>query len=112
MVRQLPVSDFRAIRKVLDPEDFADGPEGPDPEPTSLVSEEAWDDIVLFPDNVAIRTSSYHGHWLGFLVDLRRAWTDAIGWTEDEVYETMVYSMDEWDAVAFNASHGFYRQAI
>jgi len=58
MVKELPLTDFRAVRRVLEPSDFALVDDGPEPPPSDLVSENAWHSIMDLPDDVAIRTTS------------------------------------------------------
>lgn len=76
MVRQLDSDDFRARRKVLESDDFASTDGEPDPPPSDLISEEAWDGIMTLPDDVAIRTTSHLGEWVALLYHL---WGD--GWS-------------------------------
>ena len=42
MVRKLEADDFRAIRMVLEPDDFALTDGEPDPPPSDLVNSEVW----------------------------------------------------------------------
>jgi len=42
VTKKLSQSDFRAVRVVLEPEDFALGSDEPDPPPSDLISEKAW----------------------------------------------------------------------
>jgi hypothetical protein len=109
----MTLDDFRAVRSVLDPDDFAgrDSDE-PDPPPTDLISPEAWRSITLLPDDVAIRTTNWLGGVIGWLSKLQSDWVDLIGWTEDNIYTAMVDVIDEWDAALYNAVHGYYRQSI
>ena len=78
MVSKLPLSDFRAVRHKLDPEDFAFS-EGPDLAPTNLIDEETWSELTHLPDDVAIQTSDHNGHRLKLLQDLWGDWFTAIG---------------------------------
>jgi hypothetical protein len=61
MAKPLPKEDFRAVRIVLEPSDFAIGSEHPDPPPKDLISEKTWNHLVGLPDDVAIRTSNDFG---------------------------------------------------
>lgn len=112
MPKKLPTDDFRAIRVILEPDDFAYGPEGPDPAPTDLVDHDTWHDITLLPDDVSIRTSNYHGELLKRLSDLWGAWIEALGDDEDQLLGPMLDAADEFQACTFNALHGYYRQAF
>ena len=61
MVHGLPLTDFRAHRSVLDPDDFAGGDDLPDPPPSDLIDLDTWRGIVGLPDDVSVRTSNRHG---------------------------------------------------
>lgn len=65
MTKELSQSDFRAVRIVLEPEDFALGADEPDPPPSDLIAEKTWHGIMDLPDDVAIRTSDHNGKLLG-----------------------------------------------
>ena len=114
MSKPLPTDDFRAVRIVLEPEDFAltDGvPDVPD----DLVDQETWNGIMVLPDDVAIRTSNHKGGWLKELYHQQALWTEyAVGdsGNVDILFEAMLYTMDEIDAATFLNLHGFYRQSI
>jgi hypothetical protein len=60
MVHRLPLTDFRARRSVLDPDDFAGGDDLPDPPPSDLIDPDTWQGIVGLPDDVSVRTSNRH----------------------------------------------------
>ena len=111
MSKPLPLDDFRALRIVLEPEDFAFS-SGEEPPPSDLVDEETWHGITVLPDDVSVRTSSHHGSLLKILYDLWAAWIEAVGWNQDRLYDTILDAADEFQAVTFNALHGYYRQAI
>ena len=111
MSNALPPEDFRAVRRVLEPDDFAfsSGDELP---PSDLVDKETWYGITLLPEDVAIRTSNHHGDLLKMLYDLWKAWIEAVGENQDPLYATILNAADEFQAAIFNALHGFYRPAI
>ncbi len=110
MPKPLPASDFRAIRRVLEPEDFVfPGEELP---PSDLIDEYTWHSIMTLPDDVSIRTSNHYGNLLERLHELSGAWMEAVSEDQDPLHNTMLYVHDEFDAVIFNSLHGFYRQAI
>ncbi len=112
MAKPLDTADFRAIRIVLEPGDFAVSDGKPDI-PTNLVDNETWHGIVDLPDDVSIRTSNHQGIILKELYALQSTWTDhAIGDEQDLLFEVLLYTIDELDAALFNALHGYYRQAI
>lgn len=120
MVRKLDPADFRAVRKVLDPSDFALAGDEPDPPPTDLVSEETWDGIMTLPDDVSIRISDHHGTRLELLYSLWGDWITATGVPEspeeagefDEIYNCMLDAADCFQCASFNLLHGYYRAAL
>ena len=112
MAKPLDTADFRAIRIVLEPDDFAVSDDKPD-RPTNLVDKKTWHGIADLPDDVSIRTSNHQGTILKELYALQSTWTShAIGEDQDILFEVLLYTIDELDAALFNALHGYYRQAI
>ena len=109
--KPLPPEDFRAVRIVLEPDDFAFS-SGEEPPPSDIVDKETWHGITVLPDDVAIRTSNHHGSLLKILYDLWGAWIEAVGQDQDPLYDTILDAADEFQAATFNALHGYYRQAI
>jgi hypothetical protein len=110
--KPLPTSDFRAVRIVLESDDFAVSSGKPDV-PTDLIDKDTWFEITHLPDDVSIRTSNHHGALLRELHQLQGVWVSvAIGDEQDLLFEVMLYTIDELDAVIFNALHGYYRQSI
>src|SRR6266849_5241157 len=71
MSKPLPLTDFRAVRIVLEPDDFALGSESPEPSPSDLISEESWRSLVTLPDDVAVRTSNHYGTTVKDISELR-----------------------------------------
>lgn len=116
MVRHLDASDFRAHRKVLEPDDFALTDGEPDPAPSDLVSEEVWDGIMTLPDDVAIRTTSHLGEWVELLHDLWGGWVDSLPHRSNPrqsiITDAMLDCADDFSAALFNLVHGYYKQAI
>jgi len=108
-VKQLPPSDFRAVRIVLEPDDFALGGDEPDPPPSDLISKKAWSGIMNLPDDVAIRTSDHNGKALGEAYWLWARWIEATGETEDALLAPMLDANDDLQASTFDALHGYYR---
>jgi hypothetical protein len=106
----MSLDDFRAIRIVLEEEDFAlvEGPEGP---PTDLIDREVWNGIVTLPNDVAIRTSNHYGQVLRVLDQHWSVWVFATDSVHEPVGEAMLDAADEFAAATFNALHGYYRQA-
>ncbi|MCL5998334.1 MAG: hypothetical protein M1546_20125 [Chloroflexi bacterium] len=111
MPKPLPLDDFRAVRIILEPDDFALS-SGEEPPPWDLVDEKTWHGITVLPDDVSIRTSNHHGSLLKTLYDLWGAWIEAVGCDQDPLYDTILDAADEFQAVTFNALHGYYRQAF
>jgi hypothetical protein len=116
MVKPMPLSDFRAVRIILEPEDFAWGPDT-EPPPSDLIDEDTWAGIMHLADDVGIQTSNHQGNMLRTLYGLAYAWTETIdagmaGDDQDELYDVLLDAHDEYDACIFNALHGYYRAAI
>jgi len=112
--KPLTTDDFRAVRIVLEPEDFALTDGKPDV-PDDPIDRETWNGIMVLPDDVAIRTSNHKGEWLKELYHQQTLWTEyAVGDSDnsDILFEAMLYTMDELDAALFLNLHGFYRQSI
>lgn len=78
MTRKLPLTDFRAIRHQLEPDDFAIS-DSEDIAPTDLIDEQTWAGITHLTDDVAIRTSDHNGIRLSLLHSLWSDWIVAIG---------------------------------
>ncbi|MBR8316937.1 hypothetical protein KDW36_27580 [Burkholderia dolosa] len=111
MVRLLGSCDFRARRKVLEPDDFASTSGELDQPPTDLISQEAWDGIMTLPDDVAIRTTSHLGEWVELLHELWAGWVDSFP-RRSIITDAMLDCADDFAAALFNLLHGFYKQAI
>ena len=111
MSKPLPIDDFRAVRIVLEPDDFAQS-SGNEPLPSDLIDKETWYGITVLPDDVSITTSNHHGNLLKILFDLGSTWIEAVGEDQDYLFDTIIDAADEFDATTFNSLHGFYRQAI
>ena len=78
MPRSLDPSDFRAVRIVLEPSDFALGDDIPEPPPSDLIDKDTWLSMMTLPDDVAIRTSNYHGTALEKLHDIWGALVETV----------------------------------
>jgi hypothetical protein len=113
MSRELPTTDFRAIRIVLEDSDFALAPEGPPPPPKDLIDEETWGELFTLPDTVAYFTSNDHGRELRFMSKL---WGECINQLSPEIHDEIssgiMNASDEFQAATFNALGGYYRVAI
>jgi hypothetical protein len=111
MVRRLDDGDFRAYRKILEPDDFALSDGEPDPPPTDLISEDVWDGIMTLPDDVAIRTTSFQGDRVSLLHELWAGWIDVLP-VGGVLSEASLDVSDDFAASTFNLVHGYYKQAI
>ena len=85
---------------VLEPDDFAIGPEGPDPAPADLVDRGTWRSLTLLPDDVAVKTSSHHGTFLRDLSDLCGPWTEVAGDLQDGIFGQILDADGEFQASA------------
>lgn len=111
MIRKLDAKDFRARRVILEPDDFALSDGKPDPSPMDLISQEAWNGIMILPGDVAIRTTNHQGTRAEILYELWSGWLHEIP-HEGIVAEAMLDSADDFAAALFNLLHGFYKQAL
>jgi hypothetical protein len=102
-------NDFRASRKLLDPEVFLNGS---NPPPSDLVDKQIWEGIMNLPDHVSITTSNHQGKSLKVLHEVWSAWIEAVGDVQDRLYDTILDACDEFQITIFNALHGYYRPAI
>jgi len=114
MSKHMPLDDFRAIRTVLEADDYALSSGTPEPPPTDLIPEETWLHLTVLPDEAAVRTSNRHGTLLDILNQLAGTWPDCIGYSEnpDPVGLAMIEVINEPDASLYNMLVGYYRQAI
>lgn len=111
MVRKLEADDFRAVRMVLEPDDFALTDGEPDPPPTDLVDGEVWHGIMDLADYVAIQTTSHQGSRIGVLSELSSVWAEAapVGCI---LSYAMMACLEDFNASVFTLLHGFYRQSV
>ena len=111
----LPDDDFRRERVLLAPHLFADAGDGPDLPPTDLVSQDAWTGLIDLPTDVLLRTTSHEGSAVDELHGLSSLWTFLTPMEEKEapyLFEAALLAGEEFDALAFIAPHGYYRQAL
>jgi len=113
----LPPDDFRRVRRYLAPWAFAwpdDAERMTWPPPSDLVPRDAWDGVVDLPTDVALKSSSYEGSVVERLHQLHSDWI--FSWPEvgdaPFVEEVALLAGEEFDALVFNALHGWYRQAL
>src|SRR6202040_4052151 len=107
----MPTDDFRAIRIVLENDDFAFASESDAP-PPDLVDQETWNDILTLPVDVSIRTSNEYGCLLRTMQGYWEAWIDSLAFCRDPIEDAISDAADEFQAATFNALHGYYRQAF
>lgn len=112
---ELHEDDFRRIRAHLAPHLFLGGEEGQTyPPPSDLIDEEQWESIMALPTDVALATSSYTGSRIGAIHRLQSDWI--FSWPEfgeaPFMGDACLLAGEEFDALVFNALHGYYRQAI
>ncbi len=103
--------DFRARRVVLTRKDFAFAPK-PARRPSDIIDRETWESVVILPDDVAIRTSNYHGTTLRQLHDLWGAWVESFGSVHDCMFAVMLDAGDDFQAATYTALTGFYRLSV
>lgn len=111
MPKSLPSKDFRAKRIVLTRSDFAYAPK-PVPPASDVVDKPTWQSIVTLPDDVAVRTSNYHGTKLKQLNDLWGAWVESYGSQKDDLFFTMLDAADDFQAATYTVMTGYYRLSI
>jgi hypothetical protein len=119
-MKALPDSDFRSRRLVLEPEDFALGPEEPDNPPSDLIDEETWRSMTSLQDDVSVRTSNQYGSVLKEMWGFWREWNCVVGALQElaaSVEESPLCAAacdasDEFQASISNALVGFYRVAF
>jgi hypothetical protein len=112
----LEPDDFRIPRRYLAPWCFAGNDDGEMdyPPPDDLIDKERWDHITVLPTDVLLRSTSWSGSDVGRLSQLESDWI--FSWPEmgsaPFVDEVSLLAGEEFDALVFNAAHGYYRQAI
>lgn len=109
MSKLMPLGDFRAVRIVLEPEDFAGGDGEPDPAPSDPVDKDTWVGITGLPDDVAIRTSDHNGKALGEAYTVWSRWLMVTGESGEPLFDPMLDAGDDLQNSIFNALHGYYR---
>jgi len=74
--------------------------------PKDRIDRATWNGIVILPDDVAIRTSDFHGTTLAQLHDLWAAWIEATGEIQDCLFDVMLDAGDDFQAATYNALTG------
>lgn len=119
-MKPLPDNDFRSRRLVLEPEDFALGPDAPDSSPADLIDEKIWRSITSLQDDVSVRTSNDHGSALKEMWRFWSEWNCVVGALQElapSVGESPLCAVasdvgDEFQSSICNALVGFYRVAF
>jgi len=113
----LPDDDFRRERRYVAPWVFAlpgDSEGKTYPPPSDLITEEHWRNIMGLTTDVGLKSSSYEGSLISRLDQLHSDWV--FSWPEFDdapfMAEVALLAGEEFDALVFNALHGWYRQAI
>lgn len=112
----LPLEDFRRERAYLSPSVFfwADGEPQGWPPPTDLINSESWHGIMDLATHVALESSSYDGSTISRMARLHSDWI--FSWPDVGTAPFMEFPAlaagEEFEALVFNALHGYYRQAI
>jgi hypothetical protein len=112
---QLPADDFRRVRALFAPHLFADPGTGHEIPPSDLVNREAWEGVIDLPTDVLLRTTSHEGSSVDVLHGLGSMWTFLTPMEEQQapyLFEAALLAGEEFDALAFIALHGYYRQAL
>jgi hypothetical protein len=109
--------DFRIERVYINPAAFywggQDAPEAYPP-PSDLIDPETWLDVMGLPTDVALKTTSKMGSTIARIQQLNSDWTFSWAPLNAAPFVEMpaVFAGEEFDALIFNAMHGYYRQAI
>jgi|SRR5215831_8072893 len=113
MTKPLPLTDFRAVRSTLEPDDFAIS-DGQDPPPSDPVDPDIWGGIMHLPEDVAIRISDHNGLRLRLMYQLWADSVEAIGDPDrpDEISNCLLEAADCFQGAIFNFIHGFYRTTL
>jgi hypothetical protein len=110
--KPLPLSDFRAVRQVLEEHEYLTG--GEDIPPSNLIERDTWDGIMHLPDDVAIKISNHNGSRLQLLYSLWGDWIEAVGdpCHPDNLFVGMLDAADCFQCATFDFLHGYYRAAL
>ncbi len=111
MTKNLDLGDFRAIRRVLEPDDFALTDGKPDPPPTDLIDRESWEHIMTQPGHVAVTTTSYQGSRVSLMNDLSSEWVFSMP-LQGITGQAMGVISNNLESSIFNAVHGHYKTAL
>jgi hypothetical protein len=84
------------------------------PPPNDLIPEDDWENVINLPTDVLLKTTSYNGSWASRLNKLTSDWIAAIPVGNEAPFMSgpSLIAYEEFDAVVFNAVHGYFRQAL
>jgi len=110
--KPLPLSDFRAVRHILEEHEYAYG--GEEVTPSDLVGPDVWDHLMHLPDDIAVKISNHHGSELKLLNTLSSDWIESIGDPEapDKLFAGMLDAADCFQCATFDFLHGYYRSSL
>jgi hypothetical protein len=119
-MKPVPNADFRSRRLILEPEDFALGPDAPDGPPTDLIDIAVWRSMTSLQDDVSIRTTDHFGCELKDLWECWTEWSCLTGVLqslsgnpqESPICHVASDVGDEFQSSICNALVGFYRVAF
>lgn len=108
--------DFRATRRYLAPHLFfwGDNEVTSYPAPDDIIAREKWEGLMDLPTDVALRSTSWHGSTVRRLCQLQSDWISSWPPPDDAPFmnEPALIAGEEFEALIFNAVHGWYRQAL
>lgn len=111
MPKLLPPEDFRGRRTVLTRGDFLIALKAAKPA-DDRIDKATWDSVVTLPDDVAVRTTDYHGTTIRQLHDLWAAWIECYGDKKDCLFPVMLDAADDFQAATYAALTGYYRLSV
>lgn len=91
--------------------DFAYAPR-PGLPPSDVIDEGTWKSLVVLPDDVAVRTSNYHGTAIRQLHYLWEAWVETLDGVDGCLATAMLDAGDDFQSSTYTALTGFYRLSI
>lgn len=113
MAKPLPLSDHRALRHYLEPEDYGLPASGSRFVPTGRISPKTWSNLVGLSDSVAVETSDEFATELERVESVAWSWLDIhdkLAKNTPTQYQTLS-ALETFQASTFNALNGWYRVA-
>jgi hypothetical protein len=119
-MKELPNSDFRATRLILEANDFALGGDEEEPAPTDLIKPAVWTTLTSLPDDVAIRSTNHFGSMFekgSSLTDGLASLTISVqefcgGDKKRPMRDVLPVTLDELNSSVYCALTGYYRLAF